>query len=217
MMRLFVGPEQILNAFNCLPKTKHSLGTDPTNYSIETVSYPALGGMMITLHGEFEEVGQPDQQFADITSNSNKGHGYNKYKNNQNRRGILEKRCFDRVFVVVPGANGAFIVASDMLCIKLYSAKKSWNNVDINSTFQPTPSSSSVPVTINTPIPQSLPADVAGRLNLTQQELVLKIMTETRLKLEFVLMLCEQSNWDYTTAGQNFINSKSNIPPDAYV
>ncbi|GAV27033.1 hypothetical protein PMKS-000494 [Pichia membranifaciens] len=218
IMRLFVGPEQISNAFNCLPKTKHSLATDPTNYSIETVSYPALSGMMITLHGDFEEVGQPDQQFADITSNSSKGHGYNKYKNNQNnRRGILEKRCFDRVFVVVPGANGAFIVASDMLCIKLYSAKKSWNNTVDGSTFQSNPSSSSVPVTTNSSIPQALPADVAARLNLTQQELVLKIMTETRLKLEFVLMLCEQSNWDYTTAGQNFINSKSNIPPDAYV
>lgn len=217
MMRLFVGPEQISNAFNCMPKTKHSLDTNPSNYSVETVSYPALNGMMITLHGDFEEVGQPAQQFGDIASN-NKGYGYNRYKNNQNnRRGILEKRCFDRVFVVVPGANGAFIVASDLLCIKLYSSKKSWNNSVGNGSTTPSPVALSGAQAIPTaPIAQTLPPDVARKLNLTQQELVLKIMAETRLKLEFVLMLCEQSNWDYTTAGQNFANSKSQIPPDAY-
>ncbi|KAG0675655.1 nuclear mRNA export, poly(A)+RNA binding protein [Pichia californica] len=240
MLRLFIGPEQILNTFNCLPKSKHFLDIKPENYAIETVSFPVMSGMMITIHGDFEEVGQADHQFADITTpnnnNNNKGHSYNRYKNNthnnNNKKGVLEKRCFDRVFIVVPGANGAFIVASDMLCVKSYSSKKSWNekgikNADENQTNTTTNTATNAitntnPNLINN-IPnnnaslQTLPPDIASKLNPVQQELVLKVMQETRLKLEFVLMLCEQSNWDYNTAGQNFINSKSQIPSDAYI
>lgn len=230
MSRLFVGQEQILNAFNCLPKSKHSLDLNPQNYSVETVSFPALNGMIITIHGDFEEVAQADQQFADNTntnSNNNyKGHSYNRYKNNNNnKRGALEKRGFDRTFVVVPGSNGAFIVASDMFCVKSYLAEKPWTKTVATATGV-APTNTNAPLGVSPSpvssagagIPQQvLPPDVASKLNITQQELVLKVMQETRLKLEFALMLCEQSNWDYNTAGQNFNNSKSQIPQDAYV
>lgn len=249
MARLSIGPEQILTSFKCLPKSKHSLSTNPENYSVETVSYPALNGMLITIHGEFEEVGQPEQQFSDLTnynngSNSNNKGYNNRYRNNRgynsnnnNRRGVLEKRGFDRLFVVVPGPNGAFVVASDMLCVKQFSSKKTWNSdlqnktgTDINShlkTGDPnlntnisnTNGSNNTINMINPPIASAntLPPEIAAKLNVAQQELVLKIMQDTRLKLEFVLMLCEQSNWDYNTAGQNFTNSKNQIPPDAFM
>ena len=228
--RLSIGPEQILNTFKCLPKSKHNLDTNPNEYSIETVSFPSLNGIMISIHGEFDEIAQPEQQFAENSNNVN--NRYNKYNNKNNKGGSLEKRCFDRVFVVVPGPNGAFIVASDLLCVKHYSKKKSWNIVDNNSTninnnaaipAVPTPSITPVnngvpmPPMSNSTIPNALPPDIASKLNITQQEIVMKIMQETRLKLEFVLMLCEQSNWDYNTAGINFTNSKAQIPPDAYL
>jgi nuclear RNA export factor len=238
--RLSTGPDQILTTFRCLPKTKHELTTNPNNYSVETISYPALNGMMINIHGEFEEVGQPEQQFTDLTiHNQNKGGYNNRYKNNRTnnqRRGILEKRSFDRVFIVVPGPNGAFIVASDMLCVKQYSGKPTWKAGSIEDVTSTIPVNSSIPTNpainnntainnnnnnnvgiSNSPIVSILPPDIAGKLNTTQQELVLKVIQETRLKLEFALMLCEQSNWDYNTAGQNFVNSKAQIPTDAYI
>ncbi|KGK37277.1 hypothetical protein JL09_g3565 [Pichia kudriavzevii] len=234
--RVSIGPEMILQAFSCLPKSKHSLTSDPDSYAIETVSFPSLNGMMITIHGDFEEVAQADQQFPESNSQSNnRGYGKNRYGNRNNyssRKGILEKRGFDRVFVVVPGPSGNFIVASDMLCVKQYSDKKPWmagkstlNPISLPTTQTnipaPVVNNGSVNTCISVPLPGSpsmqLPPDVESRLNPLQKELVIKVQQETRLKLEFVLMLCEQSNWDYNTAGQNFVNSKGQIPPDAYL
>lgn len=232
MARLSVGPEQIATTFKCLPRSKHTLAENPNNYSIETISFPSLGGMMITIHGDFEETDQPEQQFQD-TSAPKSFNNNNRYRNNNRntvRKGVLEKRGFDRTFIVVPGPNGAFVVASDMLCIKQFSDNKPWTktaDAGAAAIAQPgvgVPTPVGTPINGGTPIPSSippqngvLPPDIAAKLNVAQQQLVVKIMQETRLKLEFVLMLCEQSNWDYNTAGQNFVNSKAQIPPDAYV
>lgn len=226
MARLSIGPEQISTSFKCLPKSKHSLATNPDEYAIETISFPALGGMMITIHGDFEEVDQPEQQFQDPANKSfNNGNRYRNNSRNNFRKGILEKRGFDRTFIVVPGPNGAFIVASDMLCVKQYSDKKPWKHSSLQSSQPVSSVPSAVPTPSSTPINpipgvsspiSALPPDVVARLNVTQQQLVLKVMQETRLKLEFALMLCEQSNWDFNMAGQNFANSKSQIPPDAF-
>ncbi|TID19227.1 hypothetical protein CANINC_003797 [Pichia inconspicua] len=227
MARLFIGPEHILAAFKCLPKSRHSLAINPNDYAIETISFPALGGMMITIHGDFDEVDQPEQQFQDSTNKSfNNNSRYRNNSRNSFRKGILEKRGFDRTFIVVPGPNGAFIVASDMLCVKQYSNRKPWHHSDLQQFLPVASVPSALPTTSSTPLnlisgvnssSSVLPPDVVARLNSTQQQLVLKVMQETRLKLEFALMLCEQSNWDYNIAGQNFANSKSQIPPDAYV
>lgn len=241
--RLSIGPEQILTTFKCLPKTKHTLTTNPENYSIETISYPSLNGMMISIHGDFEEVAQPEQQFADLSNQNKGGYGNNRYRNSNriaHKKGVLERRSFDRVFIVVPGPNNAFIVADEMLCIKQYSNKQTWKsestNIFSNATSTPIlPNSTTPNNTMNNTVNNdnsninnnmginnggiltSLPPDIAHKLNVNQQQLVLKVMQETRLKLEFVLMLCEQSNWDYNTAGQNFVNSKAQIPADAYI
>jgi nuclear RNA export factor len=249
MSRLSTGPEQISNTFKCLPKSKHSLDTNPDDYSVETVSFPELNGMIITIHGDFEEVDQAEQQFPDLSGSQNNNNRYNRYKSNAaNKKGILEKRGFDRVFVVLPGPNGSFIVASDLLCVKQLSTKKTWKAAStttapavlngqlnavpaVNSSIPAIvpPASSSTPlngIPMSTPPPSAgipnaalstLPPDVISRLSSQQQALIMKVMQETHLKPEFVVMLCEQSNWDYNTAGVNFTNSKANIPPDAYI
>ncbi|QPG73413.1 hypothetical protein FOA43_000723 [Brettanomyces nanus] len=230
MIRLFVGTDAIGKAFQALPKTQHSLQQNPNLYSMETISFPPLNGMQITLHGEFNETAHPEQPFPEHKS-SNRGGRYN----NQSRGGSrLEKRSFDRAFVVIPGPGGSFIVASDMLLVKPYSGNLAWSEeqrpvsapsavavippVGLASNGVAVPgigaTSNMAPVALAPN--QIFPPDVAAKLSPEQQQLVLKIMHETRLNLQFTIMLCEQSNWNYAAAGQNFANSKSQIPPQAY-
>ncbi|ODV82653.1 hypothetical protein CANARDRAFT_30690 [[Candida] arabinofermentans NRRL YB-2248] len=257
MARLFKGPENISQVFRSLPKTKHSILEHPELYSVETISFPSLNGMQIVIHGEFEEVAAPEQP-QQLNPPPQKGR-HNRYNNNPTQnKGTLEKRSFDRSFIVVPGSNGSFIVASDMLLLKSYASNKAFLEDPIVATSTPT-STPPPPATINSgplsgipsttaPSPlasvpgnpllgavsnfstnspsgtispqqqqqQTLPPDIASKLNITQQQLVLKIMSDTRLTLEFTLMLCEQSNWNYELAGQNFASSKANLPPQAY-
>jgi len=213
MSKLAVGSNAILKVFQSLPKTKHSLQESPNLYSMETTSFPPLNGMQITLHGEFNETGPADHP---LSNNNHRGGKFNKY--NQQRGPSFEKRSFDRTFVVVPGPNGNFIVASDMLLVKPYAGNSAWletkNTVPQTNVTAPLNSTTS---TLQHPAPAvNMPPDVAAKLNSEQQQLVLKIMQDTKLNLQFSIMLLEQSNWNYQSAGQNFLSSKSQIPPQAY-
>ena len=80
--------------------------------------------------------------------------------------------------------------------------------VSATSTPSPLP-----PTTITTPqlappgtgpTTADLPADIKARLNQIQQELLVKILLETKLNINYGIMLCEQSNWDYQQASVNF-------------
>lgn len=211
-MRLAIGPEAIKNAFQSLPKTKHSLQENPDLYSMEVISFPQLNGMQITVHGEFKETAKADNPMSDHRP------GRGKYNSNNNGAVKLTKKSFDRTFIVIPGPGGSFIVASDMLLIKPYSGNSAWAehrnlpSAPVNSTPVQPAMAPSTPITPTA----SLPADVTAKLTPVQQQLLVKVMGETRLNLQFALMLCEQSNWNYVAAGQNFQNSKSQIPPQAY-
>ncbi|VEU21464.1 DEKNAAC102271 [Brettanomyces naardenensis] len=211
MSRLYIGTEAIGKAFQGLPKTKHSLQEFPALYSMETTSFPPLNGMQITLHGEFNETGPPEHPAQDHRPTGR----FNKYGSNQARGGQLEKRSFDRTLIVVPGPSGGFIVASDLLLVKPYAGNSAWLEHKAPAVAPIIPA---VPANgVHQVLPnQVLPSDVASKLSAEQQQLVVKIMHETRLNLQFTIMLCEQSNWNYATAGQNFANSKSQIPPQAY-
>lgn len=227
MQRLCKGPEEIGRMFQSLPKTKHMLMEHPNRFAMEAWSFAPLNGMQVVIHGEFEETGQPEapQQNQSFSNSSRGGRGgYNRGNTGRNNtNGTLEKRSFDRILIVIPSPNGSFIVASDMLIVKTYAGSNAWapkaliNNINGNNLpsgpsqisgigSSPSPSAQ----------PGSLPPDVASKLNVQQQQLVTRIMSETRLTLEFTLMLCEQSNWNYEMAGQNFQNSKAQIPPTAF-
>ena len=93
--------------------------------------------------------------------------------------------------------------------------------VSATSTPSPLP-----PTTITTPqlappgtgpTTADLPADIKARLNQIQQELLVKILLETKLNINYGIMLCEQSNWDYQQASVNFKNSAASLPSDAFV
>lgn len=216
MSKLAVGSDTIMKVFQSLPKTKHSLQETPNLYSMETISFPSLNGMQITLHGEFNETGAADHPLSN--NNNHSGGKFNKY--NQQRGPAFEKRSFDRTFVVVPGPNGNFIVASDMLLVKPYAGNSAWleskNIAPPAAVTTPAPLNNTNP-TIHPAAPTgNIPQEIAAKLNPEQEQLVLKIMQDTKLNLQFSIMLLEQSGWNYQAAGQNFMSSKSQIPPQAY-
>lgn len=66
------------------------------------------------------------------------------------------------------------------------------------------------------PTAADLPAQVKANLNVMQQELLVKVLLETKLNIEYGVLLCQQSNWDYQQCISNFKISASTLPPDAF-
>ncbi|KAG7694413.1 hypothetical protein KL915_003380 [Ogataea haglerorum] len=212
LSKVFKGGEQIKQAFRSLPGTKHELQENPQNYSIEVVSVPVLNAMQISIHGGFQEVSPPVATGKESSTRQGGRFG----APNANTRSSLEKRSFDRSLMVIAGPNGSYIVASDMLLLKPFSGLGAWFP---KSPLEATPSfsdSSNGHVLANAVEPISIPSDIAANLNLSQQQVLCKVMTETNLVLQYSLLLCEQSNWDYGTALMNFQNSRSQIPGEAF-
>ena len=223
--RVAQGQEQIFKLFSQLPKTRHDLLSQPQLFSMESHRFPQLNGIIITLHGSFEETAIPDNNEAVL---GNQGQSRNRYGSQKHKKIALSTKSFDRTFVVIPGPNGSFIVASDLLSIRSFGGSEAWNNITRSTEVTPQPQvaapSANIPpvvppsqVPTPTPTAADLPAEVKANLNPMQQEILVKILLETKLNLQYGIMLCEQSNWDYQQFTINFKNSVASLPRDAYV
>ncbi|CCF55832.1 hypothetical protein KAFR_0A03970 [Kazachstania africana CBS 2517] len=191
--RLCQDQNQIMNAFNSLPKTKHELLENPSAYSMETVSLPLLNGFIITLHGYFAEIEKPELENKKPTSG--KARRFNTgYSSNNNKK--LSKKSFDRTWVIVP-VGDSVVIASDLLTIRPY-AFGSWEISGSAKTLQ-------------------LPPEIQAKLNTEQLLLLEKLHSETKLTAEYTYMLAEQSKWEYNMAVATFQNNANNLPPNAFV
>lgn len=225
--RVALGPEQIFKSFSQLPKTRHDLMTKPELYSMESYRFPQLNGIIITFHGVFDEVAAPDLE------SNNPPSGPSRYRyGSKNKKAALTPKSFDRTFVVIPGPNGSMIVASDLLSIRAFTGPEAWVSTrESQPTSQPTPVPTPGPTPGPTPVPvpapnagiptptptvADLPPEVKANLNPQQQEILVRILLETKLNMQYAVMLCEQSNWDYQQCLINFKNSVASLPPDAY-
>ncbi|KAI3405993.2 MEX67 [Candida oxycetoniae] len=255
--KVAVGPEAIYKLFQQLPGTKHDISTKPEVFSMECYKFPVLNGILITIHGCFEETAQPEVTESHDTRGAARGnarfHSYNRPK-----KVALSKKSFDRTFLVIPGPNGNMIVASDLLLVRPFSNEVPWTQIPaINPNPTTNPNSSPTPTTgINntnglvpqgpfsgspalqggalpppppaaaaaaaaaaavTPTASDLPPEIKSRLQPGQQEILVKIVIETKLNLQYALLLCEQSNWNYDESIMNFKNSANSLPRDAFV
>lgn len=249
MAKLYTGPNNIMKIFSQLPKSKHELMTKPNLFSMETYNFPKLNGIIINIHGTFQEVAQPEN--TDTANNSNPRNRF------QSRKRIpLSNKSFDRSFIVIPGPNGSMILASDSLIIRNPSGAEAWNEQKNSPQPQQQPSPSPVPGAQppaqpqlqpqpslqppQTPLTQAqtppqpvpgipgqqppgatpttadLPPDVKSMFNIQQQEILVKVLLETHLTIQYGVMLCEQSNWDYQQCTINFKNSAASLPRDAF-
>lgn len=224
--RLGTGAEQISKIFNNIPKTKHTLQETPERYSMESWRFPQVNGFIITLHGEFEEVGQPIQDANNINNPRGSRRGAIGGPSNK-----LTKKSFDREFVVVPG-NGSMIIASDLLSIRPFANHNAFVEDSIPQSQvppstapasatpqpqQPGSTGSSVP-----PSSQGAPVGPEAQLaNLQpqQQEFISRLNQETKLNLQFSILLAEQSSWNYDLAIQGFkaSHAQGQIPNEAFM
>ncbi|KAK6460093.1 nuclear mRNA export, poly(A)+RNA binding protein [Scheffersomyces coipomensis] len=219
--RVAVGQEQIFKAFSQLPKTKHDLLAKPENFSVESYRYSQVNGVIITIHGSFNETDKPDN--LDGLQSSVPSGPRNRFAYNQNKKAIaLGHKSFDRTLVVIPAPNGAMIVASDLLLIRPFASKDAWKQPQSYQITPPSSAQSSNPspvpaVTVHgAPSANDLPPEIKSSLNPAQQELLVKVVLETKLTLQYGIMLCEQSSWDYQQCIINFKNSVASLPREAY-
>lgn len=220
MAKLSMGQEQIFKSFCQLPKTKHDLMNKPTLFSMESYRFPPLNGILINLHGSFQETSQPDDMEG-VNNAHQQPHNRNRYQNrnnNTNKKIPLSEKSFDRTFIVIPGPNGSMVVASDSLIIRNPSGADAWQKTPSSTPVPHTPPpAGAAPAAIqNTPTTADLPPDIKAMFNQIQQETLVKVLLETRLNLQYGVMLCQQSNWDYQQCMVNFKSSVGSLPPDAY-
>ncbi|EMG48675.1 mRNA export factor MEX67, partial [Candida maltosa Xu316] len=194
MGKLAIGQEQIYKSFQQLPKTRHELMNKPELFSMEAYKFPTLNGIMITIHGSFEETAQPEVD-GSLSSTPSGPRGNSRYHTAPKHKRIpLSKKCFDRTFLVIPGPNGSMIVASDSLLIRPFTREFPWSPQNVNNTAAapaaaaPGPASATPTITISpgttgtptppptagTPTTADLPPEVKTRFNQIQQELLVK-------------------------------------------
>lgn len=213
--RVFMGNMAIGQVFNQFPSTKHFLVEDPKAYSIQNIKYSTINGMMVTVHGYFEELADPidKSSMPKQSSNVRRGGRYNSY--NQGTNVKYGKKCFDRTLCLIPGENGTPIIASDILNIRAY-VKAAWN-YETPALNKPLSQGSvaSNPAYLNGP--QATPStNMIATTPDEKQQLCLKVQQYTKLNQEWAIMLCQQSNWNYDLAIRGFTSSQANIPPNAY-
>lgn len=221
--KLNKGTENIIKSFLSLPKTAHKLSTNPDLFSTECWKV-SDNAVMIVLHGEFEEVAAPEIDSSSGSSNPrNRRMGYRNNNHSDNTKKSLSKRSFDRSWFVV-SAGSAFVIASDLLCIRPFTDSSAWlpkpqapQATNAIPTAVPGTSSAIQNITSVSGVPVVIPPEIAAKLSLDQQTILTKIIQETKLNINFAGMLAEQSNWDLSTSITNFNASKANIPLDAYI
>lgn len=208
MSRVATGQEQIHKLFSQLPKTRHDLIQKPHLFSMEAYRFPQLNGILITLHGSFDEVAAPDNTDAILGGPGNRGrHSY------QKKKVSLGPKSFDRTLVIVLGPNGSMIVASDLLLVRPPSGSDAFSSTrDVAGSVPPTPSPSPAPG----PSAADLPQEVKAGLNPIQQDILVKVLVETKLTIQYGVMLCEQSGWDWAQCMANFKSSAGGLPREAF-
>lgn len=207
--RLNIGQQAIAAVFQKLPPTQHDLKS-PEKFAVDVWSLKGIRAVddqaiMIFVHGEYLENNTP--------------------------------YSFDRSLVILPGPNGNMIVSSDMLTIRPYSGNDGWkpfHTLGSNSNsgaangapmgnIPSGPASMAGSAPLNTP--SSAPASASSMIdpqilqNLSSsQQLVLKTLVEkTKLTAQYAMMCAQQANFDLQQSLQLFEQSKTQLPPDAFM
>ena len=204
--RLFRGV-QIQSVWEQMPKTKHpSLNQHPTDWLIECHPLPGLpdptgeapggvGGLIIMVHGHFEEMHPQSGK-------------------------TLDRRSFDRTFVLGAGAGvGGIRVVSDILVLRGPSGSEAWG---VSSTFQdptaaPEPRIPHPEVQPGSGIGE--PAPGKSDIQVQQEALAIELSFKTSMRLEWAAKCLMENGWDIAKAFVNFqeLVVKEQIPPEAFL
>ncbi|KZF25943.1 hypothetical protein L228DRAFT_264380 [Xylona heveae TC161] len=209
MARVYTGPESILSCWTSLPATRHAnITAEPLKWLVECHSLPGLpdpsgqspggvGGLIVMVHGEFDELNVATGQ-------------------------TIMTRSFDRTFVLGPGAGiGGIRVISDVLVLRAYGGNTAWlpegtAPAQTTSDGQAQPSA----LTPTAPqIPENFAVAVPGKSEeQLQQELMLAEMSKrTNMTLEYSRMCLEQTGWNFDSALAAYESAKEMLPPNAFM
>jgi len=206
--RLYSG-KQIQGVWKDMPRTKHpSLNQHPADWLIECHPLPGLpdpsgeagggvGGLIIMVHGHFEEM-------------------------NPQTGKTIDRRSFDRTFVLGPGAGiGGIRVVSDILVLRGPGGAEAWG---MSSTYQD-PSMAPL-VEPRIPHPEVAPGSGIGEpgpgksdVQVQQEVLAIELSFKTSMKLEWAAKCLIENGWDVGKAWVNFqeLVNKEKIPPEAFL
>jgi len=210
MSREYKGVDNIRRGWWEIPPTRHpDILTDMSKWLVETYSLPGVpdlsgqslmgvGGLIVIVHGEFDEI------------DSKKGTA-------------AAKRSFDRTFVLGPGNGlGGVRVLNDMMTLRAYGGSDAWAVEeqpappvpDINLTPADQTLSDSMLATKGTAPPISIysqsklpfiPEDTASQQGKTaeelqQEQLVMWMMKQTGMNMEYSMMCLKERNWNLQDA-----------------
>ncbi|EZF76275.1 hypothetical protein H105_02341, partial [Trichophyton soudanense CBS 452.61] len=220
--RSFIGTDSIREVWNTFPQTKHpEILSNPKEWLIECHPIPGLpdinnqsatgvGGLLITVHGKFEEI----------------------YPNTGSKS---QTRSFDRTFVLGPGNGlGGLRVSNDMLCLRVFGDCTAWIPEHEQAAAAPvTQAPPSVTVTPAQPaaVPQlatqhpeakpgyGTPQPGKSEEELKKEQLILEISFKTKMTLQFSEMALSGNSWDMNLALKNFeeLKAQGNLPPTAFL
>ena len=206
MARLYTGTDNIQTAWSSLPPTQHpDLLAESQKWCIECHSIPGLpdptgqspsgiGGLIITVHGEFAEL--------DPSNNE-----------------LTNTRSFDRTFILGPGNGvGGVRIANDILVLRAYGGSSAWVPEAAESSnsqvIQPA-------LTALATVPEGFGVAGPGKSEEQVQKeiMALELSKATGMTLEYSGMCLEQSGWNLQGAAIAFEQAKvclKAVPFDAY-
>jgi len=196
-----MGSEQVMKALTSLPPTSHDIGGPAEKFCLDSFPVPhgQSMGLLLTVHGQFTEVGTG---------------------------GI---RSFDRTFMLVPAPDNSraklngwtVVILSDQWIIRSYSSHEAWKPgpmlVQAVSSSSQTVVSNTTPLQFSiTSLPPDQQADVA-LLPEAQRNLVLQTCVRTGLNAKFAIDCLSGNAWDLERAIANFDQVKTTLSRDAFL
>ncbi|KAK6499364.1 nuclear mRNA export, poly(A)+RNA binding protein [Arthrobotrys conoides] len=186
------GPTAILKIWNTLPRTFHDV-TDPLkwNYDSRNISYEDTVGMLLTVHGEYEE---PE---------------------NVAMEGIASKRSFTRTILVLPNGAGGYLVRRDMLLVRAYGGSSAWQAATLMP--QPPPPPQPQPQPVVAQVTEQAAVQPVADPKEQMLQMIQQLISQTGLTPKFAEMCLEQTGWDLTKAMHAFnkVRASGSLPPDA--
>lgn len=181
---LFQGPADIVHFLKTLPQTQHKIDDLRIDAFLLNLSNNQL--LEVTLHGSFVE---------------------------SNPNNLATNRSYDRTFLLVPAPQNPqglkALILNDQFHVRDFHQP------------MPQPTATETP-NLSTPAPQiNIPMNQNSILNPpliqekpSQDQLVLKLEAQTRLKRPFAVQCLQENNWDYDKSLQAFYAIQNKISSD---
>ncbi|PYH82985.1 mRNA export factor mex67 [Aspergillus uvarum CBS 121591] len=218
MSRSHNGAEKIRKLWNSLPATRHpDIAAHPQDWLIECYPIPGLadptgqsptgvGGLLITVHGKYDEIGKGSK---------------------------IDTRSFDRTFVLGPGGGaGGVRVINDILCCRAYGGNEAWAP-ETEGAAQPAAQQATPQQSIDqaavppqpvvgspaTPEGYGMPAPGKSETQVQQEQLVIQVMSQTGMTLQYSELAISGNGWDLDKALQDFakLKEQGTLPPEAFL